>query len=59
MPEGGVASVTRSDAAWIKQNLDKRRFVAALTKRNAQKLLVIVLIRRALPPWQDDEPARQ
>ena len=49
MPEGVFTSVTRLSADWIKQNLDKRRFVLALRQRNVQKPLVISLIRRSLP----------
>jgi hypothetical protein len=57
MPEGGFTGVTHLNAHWIKQNLDKRRFVLALRARNVQKPLVVAHIKRTLPPRQDDEPA--
>ena len=57
MPEVGVASVTQLNADWIKQNLDKGRFVLALRARNVRKPLVVALIKRTLPPRQDDELA--
>jgi hypothetical protein len=57
MPEGGVTGVTHLNAHWIKQNLDKGRFLLALRARNVQKPLVVALIKRTLPPRQDDEPA--
>ena len=57
MPEGGVTSGTQLNAHWIKQNLDKGRFVLALRARNVQEPLVVALIKRTLPPRQDDEPA--
>jgi hypothetical protein len=57
MPESGVAGVTQLNADWIKQNLDKGPFMLALRQRNVEKPLVIALIRRTLPPREDDEPA--
>ena len=57
MPEGEVTGGTHFNAHWIKQNLDKGRFVLALRARNVQKPLVVALIKRTLPPRQDDEPA--
>ena len=57
MPEGGVTGVTHLSAHWIKQNLDKGRFVLALRARNVQKPLMVALIKRTLPPRQDDAPA--
>ena len=56
MPEGGVTGVTHLNAYWIIQNLDKGRFVLALRARNVHEPLVVALIKRALPPRQDDEP---
>ena len=56
MPEGEVTGGTHLNANWIKQNLDKGHFVLALRARNVQKLLAVALIKRTLPPRQDDEP---
>ena len=57
MPEDWYTGVTHLNAHWIKQNLDKGRFVLALRARNVQKPLVVAHIKRALPPRQDDERA--
>ena len=57
MPEDGYTGGTHLNAHWIKQNLDKGRFLLALRARNVQKLLVVALIKRTLPSRQDDEPA--
>ena len=57
MPENGVTGGTHLNAHWIKQNLDKGRFVLALRARNVQKPPVVALIKRTLSPRQDDEPA--
>jgi hypothetical protein len=54
MPEGEFTGVTHLNAHWIKQNLDKGRFVLALRARNVQKPLVVAHIKRTLPPRQDD-----
>jgi len=50
MPEDELSGVTHLNADWIKQNLDKGRFLLALRARRDAWKLAHMLIRRTLLP---------